>query len=269
MTSPCSFVHCGDPDGPLLIALHGVTDCAASLAGLPSMLPGYHVVLIDAPGHGLSPALDDVALQQPATAFAALYASIAETIATLCKRYGPAVLVGHSMGGAVATALAAERKELVRALIAEDPAYLSEAARTHYRTTQVPASLHTLRTSRRDPHLALQLNARLYPHWDEAERAGWLQGKILADERFVALGVVTPEQPWQELLAAVSAPTLVLTGDGADVILGPAGLEKIRRVRPATQVALIPGARHCVRRDRPGPYAHHVHRFLAGLGPAA
>ena len=37
---------------------------------------------------------------------------------------GPALVVGHSMGGAMAATLAARRADLVRAVVMEDPAWL-------------------------------------------------------------------------------------------------------------------------------------------------
>lgn len=55
----------------------------------------------------------------------------ASDLATLLRRLdaGPAVVIGHSLGGVIASVLAVEHSELVRAVVAVDPAYAVPAAR--------------------------------------------------------------------------------------------------------------------------------------------
>lgn len=60
----------GERTGKVLVALHGVTDSAASLADVTQRLPGYQAVLLDAFSHGFSARLAPEDLE--ADPFAAL-----------------------------------------------------------------------------------------------------------------------------------------------------------------------------------------------------
>ncbi|MGH9026678.1 MAG: alpha/beta fold hydrolase, partial [Acidimicrobiia bacterium] len=59
-------------------------------------------------------------------------------VVALLERDGPAVLMGHSMGGAVSIRVAAHRPELVRALVLLDPALPST-------TASLRGRIHTIR----------------------------------------------------------------------------------------------------------------------------
>ncbi|MFZ5655524.1 MAG: alpha/beta fold hydrolase [Pseudomonadota bacterium] len=91
------FGHGGLP----VLALHGWLDNAASFVPLAPHLPGIDLVALDLPGHGASahlPASADYTL------IAAARASLAAADALGWSRFA---LLGHSMGGAAATLLAA------------------------------------------------------------------------------------------------------------------------------------------------------------------
>ena len=94
-------LHAGTPGAPRVLALHGWLDNAASFLPLAPFLDGIELVAIDMPGHGRSahlPAGADYsfagALDQPAGR-------------CRCAGLGPFGLLGHSMGGAIASLLAA------------------------------------------------------------------------------------------------------------------------------------------------------------------
>lgn len=96
--------------GPPVLLLHGLMGCAATWAPVASWLVRHARTLgLDARGHGGSPA------GAPGTA-----ERLADDAAELLERVGPAVVVGHSMGGLHGLVLAARRPELVRALVVED-----------------------------------------------------------------------------------------------------------------------------------------------------
>jgi pimeloyl-ACP methyl ester carboxylesterase len=98
--------------GTTVVAVHGITANHRNFALLAEALPGHRLLAPDLRGRGASSALpgpwgidrhvDDVA--QVITAFAP----------------GPVVLVGHSMGGFVAAALARRFPELVSGLVLVD-----------------------------------------------------------------------------------------------------------------------------------------------------
>jgi lipase len=102
----------GPDDGPVVLALHGLTGHGKRWANFASEhLPEAQVIAPDLRGHGRSP------WQPPWT-----FEHLVDDVAALLDAAGPAIVVGHSFGGAVATHLAARRPELVTGLVLLDPA---------------------------------------------------------------------------------------------------------------------------------------------------
>ncbi|WP_406711061.1 alpha/beta fold hydrolase [Trueperella pyogenes] len=167
LSSALSAVEVGA--GPLVVLCHGVTDNAASLSDLVRRLaPEYRVAALDCLGHGLSRRFHDDELAAPLDS--ALVA-LEDALEVLVQEHGPALVIGHSMGGALASRLATKRPELFTGLICEDPAWLSPEQASSYKT-----SLPRIRAShediRRDPAAALAANRCAYPDWPEDERPG-------------------------------------------------------------------------------------------------
>lgn len=106
-------------DGPPVIALHGLLGRARNLLNVARALETEHAVhSVDLRNHGTSPWSEEMT-----------YGAMAGDVADLIERDtgGPAVLVGHSMGGKVAMTLALTRPELVARLIVVDIAPISYA----------------------------------------------------------------------------------------------------------------------------------------------
>ncbi|MFO7786928.1 MAG: alpha/beta hydrolase [Halospina sp.] len=105
----------GDPSSPLIIAFHGWLDNAASFSRLgPALAGSYRVVAVDLPGHGLS-------FHRPAGASYELLDYVRD-LAPLFDRLAPegAVLLGHSLGGIIASLLSVAVPDRVRALMLVD-----------------------------------------------------------------------------------------------------------------------------------------------------
>ncbi|HJU38804.1 MAG TPA: alpha/beta fold hydrolase, partial [Tahibacter sp.] len=113
----------GDPALPPLLAVHGWLDNAASFSALAPLLAArFHVVAIDLPGHGRS------AHRAPGTwyHYVDYLGDLAGAVAALgWQRF---TLLGHSLGGAVASAYAAAHPERVgRLLLVESLGPLTQA----------------------------------------------------------------------------------------------------------------------------------------------
>lgn len=99
---------------PAITFLHGLSMARSSWAPFVPDLEGrFRVVRLDQRGHGESS-------HAPGTYVLDTY--VADTVAFLEAVVAePAVLVGHSLGGVIAHAIAQRRADLVRAVLLEDP----------------------------------------------------------------------------------------------------------------------------------------------------
>ena len=108
----------GNPDGPVVLFLHGITGSTDTWDwAVPELAATHRVLRLDFRGHGASD-------RAPGTYGFTSWTSDATAVCEQVAR-GPAVLVGHSLGGGVAAAVAQQRPELVRAVLLEDPAIMS------------------------------------------------------------------------------------------------------------------------------------------------
>jgi esterase len=108
-------VACDGPaDGPTVVLLHGITSCTSTWDWLvPALADAHRVLRLDFRGHGSSDRSGSYHFPD--------YVSDAIAVCEqLCP--GPSVLVGHSLGGGTAAAVAQQRPDLVRAVVLEDPA---------------------------------------------------------------------------------------------------------------------------------------------------
>jgi lipase len=104
----------GPVDGPTVLALHGLTGHGKRWESLAvGELPQARVIAPDLRGHGRSPAAPPWNFESHVADLRALLAA---------EGAGPAVVVGHSFGGAIALHLAHRHPELVRGLVLLDPA---------------------------------------------------------------------------------------------------------------------------------------------------
>jgi pimeloyl-ACP methyl ester carboxylesterase len=114
-----AFDRHGDEAADAIVLLHGLSGSRTGYDAVVAHLVGrgeLQVLNVDLRGHGESAHAD------PAGYDARTYADdIAELVDTLVAR--PVLVVGHSLGGVVAGALAAARPDLVRGLFLEDPPY--------------------------------------------------------------------------------------------------------------------------------------------------
>jgi pimeloyl-ACP methyl ester carboxylesterase len=105
-----SYIEAGDPNGHLVVFVHGTPGEAEAWADyLMSVPKGYHYVAVDRPGFGQSGPNDAVVS----------LAEQAEALAAIIRAKGgkPAALVGHSLGGPIIAQVAVDAPELAAALV--------------------------------------------------------------------------------------------------------------------------------------------------------
>ncbi|WP_018297352.1 alpha/beta fold hydrolase [Corynebacterium lubricantis] len=224
--------------GPTVILVHGVGDNAAGWSDLiASLRDDYRVVALDLRGHGHSPRFSESDLADP---FPVL---VADLIAVLAAE-GPALVVGHSMGAAVAAEATNLRPELVRSLVLEDPAWFTRDEQTIKDIGEARA-LSKLRNLREMPKAVAE---RLAQGWSEVETHAWAMAHHQTQQEFLRTGVVTQSRNWTQVqadLQETGVPVLVLVGNGADSIV-----DKRDLVLPYREFV----AGHCIRREQPEAY---------------
>lgn len=239
-----------------LLALHGVTDAGGcwwpALAGVAE---SRQVVTVDARGHG-GTALTD----EPFT-IAALAADATRVLREVVG--GPAVVLGHSMGGLVAEELALTAPELVTALVLEDPAWIASHDARNDRGA--PAWLpDVLAGSAGRSHAEIVAAGRLEnPTWPDDELEAWATARVQLDPHLGDGAHRWADRDWVEAMAGVRVPTTLLTGDTARGALVDAGqvARAAELLGDRLTVVAVPGTGHCIRREDRAA-------FLAALGTA-
>lgn len=180
-----------------------------------------------------------------------------------------AVLVGLSLGGLVAQALAVEHPGLVDGLIlvatgAKVPAPvgpLLKAAATRIRAKGMPAALAMLGQLGHDAGGGA-----------EAMRAARAAGTASAlrdltsnDPDVLAAGLVAlAEHDLRRRLRQVTAPTLVVAGD-RDPVVPRSLVDQLVAAVPGARLAIVADAGHLPNQDQPGVFDELVSSFVEGL----
>jgi len=261
----------GDPRGPKLLCLHGWLDNAASFVPLMPLLSQFDLVALDLPGHGASahrlPGYDYV--------FVDWIHDVLDALDAL--GWSQASLLGHSMGGAISTVVAASAPERVHKLAliealgpisgrAEEAGTRLKQAVAARRAldanksarviadieTAVDARLAASNMSRAAARLIVERNLRAVTDgfvWRSDPRL-MLPTHIRTDEAFV--------RSW---IRAIAAPTLVIAADPSPPYFTP----EMRAGRLADlrdgQVAVIAGGHH-LHMEQPEAVAKVLSEFL-------
>ncbi|MCG6113100.1 MAG: 3-oxoadipate enol-lactonase [Paracoccus sp.] len=115
LTRPGGALHIridGPEGAPALLLLNSLGTDLRLWDGLMPCLRGFRVIRFDKQGHGLSDVWDGTTIADHA----------ADAVAVIEASGGPMTLVGCSIGGLIAQAVAAERPDLVRALVLSNSA---------------------------------------------------------------------------------------------------------------------------------------------------
>lgn len=247
--------------GPRVVLVHGLFGQGKNWTSIATALSDQaRVVMVDLPNHGRSGWTESITYQEMAT-----------TIADVLDHDGadPVSLVGHSMGGKVAMAMALLRPAQVERLVVADIApvrYERVSTFADYVTGMRSMDLGRI-------HTRAEADTRLRPYVpDDVVRSfllqnlrrdadsdtGWrwqmnlsLLGAVLAD-----LG------DWPDLhTPPYQGPVLWVAGDSSDYIApeyGPA----MRALFPRTQLITVKNAGHWVHSEQPEIFIALLRRHL-------
>jgi pimeloyl-ACP methyl ester carboxylesterase len=237
--------------GPPLVLVHGAGGRLLHWPPEVRALPGRRVLALDLPGHGRTPGPGRRSVAEYAACVAAFLDGLGER---------SAALVGHSMGGAVALAMALEEPERAAALVLVAtgarlrvaPVVLDQTASA----VTFPQAMRRLTEWSWGPGAATRIE-ELYAESMRETTPEVIHGDFLACDGFDVLG----------RLGEVRAPALVVCGT-EDRLTPMRYAEHLRDHLPGATLAAIPGAGHMVMLEEPVRVATALQAFLAGLGAA-
>jgi pimeloyl-ACP methyl ester carboxylesterase len=232
-----------------VVVLHGLGSSSREFTYLAEA-PGLdqrQLVLIDIPGFGDSDKPGDWCYAMEAQA---------DLIATLIRTASsfPVTLVGHSMGGSIAVALASQHPNLIERIVVAEP---------NLDPGTGSLSGHIARQSE-GAFVARGYRRLLYQTRREAER-----GDTVADRFRVTLEQASPvalhrsamslradrSSTFREQLGALSIPRTLIWGEFTPPLDPPLA-------DPAIAVAVIPAAGHVMMTEQPTAFAAAIHRAL-------
>lgn len=240
-----------------IVLLHGYGEHLLTWRALLDPLAQRHAVLaLDLPGFGAS--------DKPERPYTLDW--MASVVSEVLERHsaGTVVLVGHSMGGAIAAQVTLDRPDLVDALVLVAPAGLRiglgpiTADRTPTRASIIGAweAVRAFVTPLHDPDWLADPPevARYNPATDPAFRRS--TARTLVEFDFEGIG---------QRFAAIHQPTLLIWGAQDPVVPFTAGLE-IAAMLPCRVWAPLPRTLHRPHAERPDTVARIMLSFLRDPG---
>ncbi len=245
--------------GPSLMIVHGLFGSARNWGAIARRLSDRGQVIVpDMRNHGDSPWTERHRYPELAGDLAALIEA---------QGAGPVDLVGHSMGGKAAMAMALNRPDLIRRLVIAD---IAPVAYGHSQAPLVEAmrGLDTSGLSSRgeaDDRLAAKVatpgvRAFLLQSLDlKAEPARW---RLNLDTLVREMAHITG---WPEMPGRFDRPVLFLSGAESDYVR-PEHRPLIRKAFPEARFAKIPGAGHWLHAEKPREFEATLRAWLDAEG---
>ncbi|MFA3789865.1 alpha/beta fold hydrolase [Aliiglaciecola sp. SL4] len=260
----------GHTDKPLIIALHGWLDNAASFIPLSKYLHDYHLVAIDFAGHGLSSHRSADAHYHQIDFVHDLHEFV------LSQGYKNFILLGHSMGGIVGSMYASSFPEFVSHFITIEsfgpmskdaqtsPLQMREAIESRMelqaREAKHPKSYDSVVKARALAGDLTEEAATLLVNRNLLEQNGEL--RFRTDRRLRTLSSVrlTDEQA-KHFMQNIQAPTLAIMGTSGYEVMREKVQERLEWVANLSHVTCEGG--HHLHMDYPEEIATKLLNFLA------
>ena len=244
--------------GPPLLILHGLFGSGSNWRSVALQLASTHTVhCVDLRNHGASPWADSMG-----------YAEMADDVLQVCDRLKlkSAVVMGHSMGGKTAMAMALRHPQRVSRLIVVDIAPMPYAdVLTPF--AEAMRGVNVVAAATR-----AEVQARLRQAVPDPAVVPFLMQNLVVqndhfDWRLNLLGISTSMHqlcgyPSEFLGARFARPVTVIAGENSDYVSLRDG-SSFRPMFPRVVVEVVEGAGHWVHADRPDAFLACVRRALA------
>jgi len=246
---------------PEVVFLHGGAQNAHTWDTVALALRPRAVLAVDLPGHGRSGWRRDRRYDPTANA---------TDIAALVGALAPdaRLVVGMSLGGLTASALAALRPDLVRRLVLVDitPGVTRDKAKEIHDFIEGPQSFSSFgeifdRTVEFNPTRTPESLRRGILHNAHREPDGSWQWNY--DRRPVGGADQPPPGQLWDVISSIEAPILLVRG-GLSPVVDDADVAELQRLRPHARVVMVDGAGHSVQGDEPLVLADIIRAELDG-----
>lgn len=235
----------GDKESPAVVLIHGAGGTHMHWPYNLRRLNNHRVFAPDLPGHGKSSGLGKQSVEK-----------YAETISAWMDAIGldQALIVGHSMGGAIAQTLAVQRPEVVTGLVLIGTGARLEVNQDLLYKFSTPSStpaaidmvIKWSWNNTKDEKLLKMVKEQML-----AIRSAVVYGDFLACNNFDLTGQVEH----------IQAPTLIIVGENDKMT--PLDLNKqLERKIPKAKMAVISEGGHMVMLEKPEAVAEEVFGFL-------
>ncbi len=251
-----------------ILAIHGWLDNAASFIPLMSELPEFNWTAIDLPGHGNS-------YHRPEHCHYHFIDWISDLISIIQVKYNnePVVIVGHSLGGMLATVLAGVYPELVKKLIVIDAVGLVTRSEDATDIRKALDSRVEQAKKQKTKHISLKaaVKARTYAGDIKPSSAELLVNRNISesetgfqwktDQRLrTSSPVRLSEQQSISIIQHIKAPTLLCVAkNGYEMV--KVGYKKYKTYYPNLIKKDVSGSHHC-HMDDPIDTAIEIKRFI-------
>jgi len=247
-------------DKPPVVLAHGFSDDGLCWTPVAEALESdYDAIMVDARGHGQSEA------PEQGYNMADMAGDLRGMIVELGLHRPP--VVGHSMGGGTALALASLYPDVPGAIFLEDAAPLGLAAmrmpQRPNRRAQMGQWIASMREKTREQLIAEQHAAA--PTWPEAVLGLWADAHLRLSPQAAAFDPATGVD-WEAVLPRTNCPALLVAADPeCGGMIGAESAAAFQSFVPQLRVIQIDGAGHCVRYEQFGRYIDILRGFLAGV----
>ncbi|HEY2982375.1 MAG TPA: alpha/beta hydrolase [Anaerolineales bacterium] len=233
---------------PPVILIHGAGGTHLNWPAQVRRLPDQRMFALDLPGHGKSDGMGRQAVDEYAEDILGFMDAV---------KLNAAIMVGHSMGAALALALALDHPQHVLGLGLVGSASRLRVAPAILRGIANPltfhSALHLITESSYGPSADPRLKELAEQRMAET-RATVLYGDFLASDSFDA----------QAALQRVRVPTVILCGL-EDRMAPPDCSRQLHRAIAGSELRLIPDAGHMLMIERPDAVAQVLTDFLSGV----
>jgi pimeloyl-ACP methyl ester carboxylesterase len=264
-------VQAGRANAQTLLLVHGLGQNGFTdwLPVLPQLARTYHVVAVDLPGYGYSSS-------PPGKYSPRNYARVLEGVLARHAK-GPAIVVGHSMGGAVALRLAADHPATTRKLVLVDvagvlhrTAFVKHSATDPFPTDGLPEVLRDPVTRLKDlGRAAVEHLFGLPNDPTRVLRQSDLAWELaLRNRTNVNAALALVDEDFSSAIHTLRQPTHIIWGE-ADTITPMRTAQVLARRVPSAQLRTMAGVGHAPMETAPDHFLALLHEALASDPPAA